>query len=139
MARACGQERVTAETAQRRLRDSYTDAIKEHRETHGSGETTKILDVGCSVGCRRVVSDAFPNADVVGLDLSPHMLAVAWRAIEGASAATHVGAQEGEDTKYPDGTFDIVSLAFVIHECPESATAALMRRRIACSSRAEPS
>ena len=41
------KERVTAETAQRRLRDSYTDAIKEHRETHGSGETTKILDVGC--------------------------------------------------------------------------------------------
>ena len=124
------KERVTAETAQRRLRDSYTDAIKEHRETHGSGETTKILDVGCSVGMStRYVSDAFPNADVVGLDLSPHMLAVASasdRGREGCERRTWVHGK-GEDTKYPDGTFDIVSLAFVIHECPESATAALMK------------
>jgi len=124
------KERVTAETAQKRLRDSYTNAIKEHRETHGSGDAAKILDVGCSVGMStRFVSDAFPNADVVGLDLSPHMLAVASvsdRGRDGCERRTWVHGK-GEDTKYPDETFDIVSLAFVIHECPESATAALMK------------
>ena len=33
----------------------------------------------------------------------------------------------GEDTGMADGSVDVVSLAFVIHECPESATRALMR------------
>ena len=33
---------------------------------------------------------------------------------------------KGEDTKMADNSVDIVSLAFVIHECPEHATRALM-------------
>lgn len=128
------KDRITAETAQQRLRDSYTNTVRKHRETHnaarGDVEPRKILDVGCSVGMStRYISDAFPMADVVGLDLSPYMLAVASvsdQGVEGSERRTWVHGK-GEETKYPDNTFDVVSLAFVIHECPEKATAALMR------------
>ncbi|EEH60559.1 uncharacterized protein MICPUCDRAFT_24606 [Micromonas pusilla CCMP1545] len=78
-----------------------------------------IVDVGCSVGIStRYISDAFPTARMIGMDLSPYMLAVAKRADEGKPG--------GEDTKMEDGSVDVVSLAFVIHECPEYATRALL-------------
>ena len=127
------KDRITAETAQRRLRDSYTNTLREHREKHNAladVEPKKILDVGCSVGMStRYISDAFPSADVIGMDLSPYMLAVASArdaGVTGSERRSWVHGK-GEDTKYPDESFDVVSLAFVIHECPEYATLALMK------------
>jgi len=127
------KDRITAEEAQKRLRDSYTDMVRAHRARHGAEseiEPKKILDVGCSVGMStRYLSDAFPTASVVGLDLSPYMLAVASVKDEGEPGSEKRSwvHGKGEDTKYADGTFDVVSLAFVIHECPEYATADLMK------------
>jgi ubiquinone/menaquinone biosynthesis C-methylase UbiE len=127
------KDRITAETAQRRLRDSYTNTLREHREKHNAPadvEPKKILDVGCSVGMStRYISDAFPSADVIGMDLSPYMLAVASArdaGVAGSERRSWVHGK-GEDTKYPDESLDVVSLAFVIHECPEYATLALMK------------
>ena len=80
------KERITAETAQARLRDSYTDA-RAHVDAHGR-EPETIVDVGCSVGIStRYISDAFPEAEMIGLDLSPYMLAVAKRRDEGQPGA----------------------------------------------------
>jgi ubiquinone/menaquinone biosynthesis C-methylase UbiE len=76
----------------------------------------------------RYISDAFPAARMVGLDLSPYMLAVAAHRDEGQPGAerrTWVHGK-GEDTGMADASVDVVSLAFVIHECPETATRALM-------------
>ena len=130
------QERLTWEMAQQRLRDSYTDTIKAHVEKYGGvgaddggAQRTVILDVGCSVGMStKYLSDAFPSANVIGLDLSPYMLAVAK-----VRDANELGRErrrwvhgKGEDTGLPDECVDLVSLAFVIHECPGEATAALM-------------
>ena len=123
------KERITAEEAQRRLRDSYTDALRAHVEAHGAGEPETIVDVGCSVGMStRYISEAFPNSQMIGLDLSPHMLAVAKRRDEGRPGAERRRWVHGlgEATGMADASVDVVSLAFVIHECPESATRALM-------------
>ena len=127
------KDRITAEEAQQRLRDSYTDMVRAHRTKYnaeGEVEPKKILDIGCSVGMStRYLSDAFPTAEVTGLDLSPYMLAVASvcdAGEPGSERRTWVHGK-GEDTKYLDNTFDVVSLAFVIHECPEKATAELMK------------
>ena len=58
------KDRITAEEAQRRLRDSYTSALRSHVERYSSGaaaELELIVDVGCSVGIStRYISDAFP-------------------------------------------------------------------------------
>ena len=123
------KERITAETAQARLRDSYTDALRAHVDAHGR-EPETIVDVGCSVGIStRYISDAFPEAEMIGLDLSPYMLAVAKRRDEGQPGAERRRWVHGlgEATGMADDSVDVVSLAFVIHECPEDATRALMK------------
>ena len=72
------KERITADAAQKRLRDSYTDALRAHVDEHYGKEPETIVDVGCSVGIStRYISDAFQKSKMVGLDLSPYMLAVA--------------------------------------------------------------
>lgn len=136
------KDRITAEEAQRRLRASYTGALRAHVDEFGGGSdegVDVIVDVGCSVGIStRYLSDAFPAARrVVGLDLSPYMLAVAAAAAENGAERVEGGDQgssritwvhgRGEDTGLADGSVDVVSLAFVIHECPESATRALVK------------
>ena len=127
------KDRITAEEAQQRLRDSYTDIVRAHRTKYnaeGEVEPKKILDIGCSVGMStRYLSDAFPTAEITGLYLSPYMLAVASAcdAVEPGSERRTWVHGKGEDTKFADDTFDVVSLAFVIHECPEYATANLMK------------
>ena len=125
------KDRITAETAQARLRDSYTNALRAHIDKYSGGvEPGVIVDVGCSVGIStRYISDAFPKAEMIGLDLSPYMLAVAAHRDEnqpGSERRKWVHGK-GEDTGMADGSVDVVSLAFVIHECPEDATRALMK------------
>jgi ubiquinone/menaquinone biosynthesis C-methylase UbiE len=123
------KERITADAAQKRLRDSYTDALRAHVDEHYGKEPETIVDVGCSVGIStRYISDAFQKSKMVGLDLSPYMLAVAKHrdAGEPGSERRSWVHGKGEDTKMADNSVDIVSLAFVIHECPEYATRALM-------------
>jgi hypothetical protein len=46
------KDRITADEAQARLRDSYTAALRAHVESHGAGAAAPqvIVDVGCSVG-----------------------------------------------------------------------------------------
>lgn len=56
---------------------------------------TKILDVGCSTGLSTLkLHDSFPLAEIIGLDLSPFMLAVAKHNINTksslSSAQSHV-------------------------------------------------
>ena len=123
------KDRITAEVAQARLRDSYTEALRAHVDAHAAGEPKTILDVGCSVGIStQYISRAFPEARMIGMDLSPYMLAVAKHRDEGAEGAERREWVHGlgEDTGLESDSVDVVSLAFVIHECPESATRALM-------------
>ena len=122
-------DRITAGQAQSRLRDSYTQALRKHHDAHGAGEPTTILDVGCSVGIStQYISAEFAQANMIGLDLSPYMLAVATHRDKGVAGSERRKWVHGlgENTRLPDDSVDIVSLAFVIHECPEKATKDLM-------------
>mgnify|MGYP005690524715 FL=1 len=125
------KERITAMEAQQRLRDSYTTTLRDHREKYNATnvEPEVIVDIGCSVGMStRYISRQFPSAKTIGMDLSPHMLAVAsLRDEQETDSSQRLWVHgKGEDTKMADNSVDVVSLAFVIHECPETATDALM-------------
>ena len=133
------KEDLTWQAAQDRLRDAYCSAVADFRG--GAGAPATILDCGCSVGIStRALAAAFPEAEVTGLDLSPHMLAVAelrerqgehgaWCPSgerEGARRITYVHGL-AEETNLPDASCDVVSLAFVLHECPKTATRDIMQ------------
>lgn len=124
------------EEATKVLRGNWLRAVEDHHFAHSGGREIKdVLDVGCSVGIStRCLADKFPSAQVTGLDLSPYFVAVAQHKDKKESAAGLRREKAirwvhalGEDTGLPAASFDIVSLAFVIHECPQHATKALLK------------
>lgn len=116
------QPQLTPEEALTKLRHGITDRYKEYLDEHSLHQPQRIVDIGCSVGVStRWLEHVFPGADITGLDLSPYFLAVAEQ-VERRKAAgqkrifyRHALA---ENTELPNASVDLVSLQFVIHECP---------------------
>jgi len=118
-----------------RLRQSYIDIVKEQIAT----SPQDILDIGCSVGMSTfVLHNAYPQAKITGLDLSPYFLAIAnyntrtkhpQLAENGQVQWIHAAA---EQTGLPDSSFDFVSCFLLFHELPQEATRQILReiRRI---------
>ena len=57
------------------LRDNFHTCMKKIF-TLSNFNPRKILDIGCSTGLSTLkLHDSFPNAEIIGMDLSPYMLA----------------------------------------------------------------
>lgn len=121
------QEQLTWQAAQERLRGSFHTVLAEH----GPAEVNDILDVGCSVGIStRSLHQYYSRTQshsvrTVGLDLSPYMLAVAKTRDPQAEIQWLHG--QAEATGLPDACFDLVTLQFVTHELPRTATQAIFQ------------
>jgi SAM-dependent methyltransferase len=132
------EEPLQPAEAQRRLRLAITDAIAPSLH----GPLGRVLDLGCSVGVGTMALQAWIQSRqreavaVEGLDLSPHMLAVA-RAREAerlaASGAAGLSSPRivwhhaaAEATGLPGGAYDLITLQFVCHELPAEATRAVL-------------
>jgi ubiquinone/menaquinone biosynthesis C-methylase UbiE len=98
------------------LRQTYHDLLLAHIPT----TPARIVDIGCSVGMSSfAIQQVYPQASVVGIDLSPYFLSVAQyrdpTGIEWRHAA-------GEHTGLADRSVDLVSIFLVCHELPQTAT-----------------
>eukprot|EP00850_Spirogloea_muscicola_P016255 SM000131S26685 [mRNA] locus=s131:65300:67379:+ [translate_table: standard] len=115
------------------LRGGWLGATQAHHQRHSGGFPVKaVLDIGCATGAStRYLATAFPGAHVTGLDLSPYFLAVAQlrekreAVAEGRQPIRWLHAK-GEATGLPSASYDIITLSFVIHECPSAATLSLL-------------
>lgn len=132
-----------AAAAQERLRSSFLACVEEYRAEvlgdEGAAVPGAVLDVGCSVGMSTQYAAArWPSSRFTGLDLSSYFLAVAahreaeagpggWGAL-GADGTPGVTWRHGnaEATGLDADSLDLTSLCFVFHECPDSATKAIM-------------
>ncbi len=84
-----------------------------------AGQPTIILDLGCGTGSTTVMlKQAFPQAEVIGLDLSPYMLVMADS--KAKQAKLDITWQHGlaEETGLATNTFDLITAAFLFHEMP---------------------
>jgi len=89
-----------------------------------------ILDVGCSTGLSTIkLHDSFPDAEILGLDLSPYFLAVAKHnlksrpQLESARKAITYIHGLGEDSSLGSGSgIDMVTMCLVSHELPTAAS-----------------
>lgn len=101
------------------LRQSYHNILKAQLP-HPPQD---ILDLGCAVGLSTfALKTIYPQAKIVGLDLSPNFLAVAnYRSQQHQANINWVHAQ-AESTGLPDQSLDLVSIFLVCHELPQSAT-----------------
>ena len=79
----------------------------------------RILDLGCGTGSSTLMlKQAFPQAVVMGLDLSTYMLVVAEKKAQ--QAGLNIQWQHGlaEDTALEEASFDLVTASFLFHETP---------------------
>ncbi|CAM9821743.1 unnamed protein product, partial [Chrysoparadoxa australica] len=117
------KEGLESDVAQQRLRDSYIDAIKEYRAERQNTEALQILEVGCSVGLStKYLADSFPEAKVLGMDLSPHFLAVAQQLEEerGEKGRITWMHERFETSGLREASFDLITVPFVFHEMPQA-------------------
>lgn len=125
------QEQLAWQQAQDRLRASFHQTLA----TYGVKAVGHLLDVGCSVGMSTLALHRYyqrqqqNSVTTVGLDLSPYMLTVAKaRDVQGEVTQWIHGA--AEKTGLSDNTFDLVTLQFVIHELPRSATQGIFKEAL---------
>jgi magnesium protoporphyrin O-methyltransferase len=87
-----------------RLRWTLDRTLAEFGELHGK----QVLDIGCGPG-RYAVALAERGAEVLGVDLSPAMLALARERAEGRGVSERCRFVEADfDGFQPDGRFDVV-------------------------------
>ncbi|MDR9402966.1 MAG: methyltransferase domain-containing protein [Halothece sp. Uz-M2-17] len=100
--------------------------VREDAVNCVQGQPQRILDLGCGTGSTTILlQQAFPNAEVIGLDLSPYMLLVA------EDKAQNLPIQwchrKAEDTQLQAETFDLVTASLLFHETPVSISQAILR------------
>ncbi len=116
------EEALTAVEAQARLRSSFHQVLADQQVT-----AIDILDIGCSVGISTLTLHHYyqsqQNSPVytTGFDLSPYMLAIAQQRDPEHKIAAWIHGR-AEATGFANESFDLVTLQFVLHELPRSAT-----------------
>ena len=79
----------------------------------------RILDIGCGPAFTTLpFNDLFPDAEVHAIDIGAPQVRYAHRRAEALGKRLLVSQQDGTQTDYPDGHFDLVFTCLVLHECP---------------------
>jgi ubiquinone/menaquinone biosynthesis C-methylase UbiE len=79
----------------------------------------RILDLGCGTGSTTLLlKQAFPDAEVIGLDLSPYMLVMAEYKAKQAGLEIQWRHGFGEQTGLASNSFDLVTASLLFHETP---------------------
>lgn len=101
------------------VRQSFVDSIQSKPQ--------RILDLGCGTGSTTLLlKRKFPDVEVVGLDLSPHMLTVAEHKAKQAGLDIQWRHGNAEKTDWPDGSFDLVTASLLFHETPTEVSQTIL-------------
>jgi SAM-dependent methyltransferase len=103
----------------------YLESETEQRDILcGSAESfpARILDVACGTGESTLAwRRRFPKAEIVAIDVSPFMLAVAERKLA-RDPRIEVRCLNAESLPFPDGSFDLVTASLLFHELPRDVS-----------------
>lgn len=102
------------------VRESLVNAIQ--------GSPRRILDLGCGTGTTTLmVKRRFPEAEVIGLDLSPYMLVVADHKARAAHLPITFNHGNATGTGLPDQAFDVVCASLLFHETPAAVAKTILQ------------
>lgn len=80
----------------------------------------KILDMGCSTGhFTQALAEAYPKAEITGVDLSPRVLEHAQRLANSEGYAWKLYQRPAEKTGFEEASFDLVASYILLHEIPK--------------------
>ena len=99
------------------------DAVRRRRLVRaalGAAPGERILDVGCGPGfyCAELLEEVGPDGSIMGLDSSPHMLALAERRC-GEHDNVEFGEAEATSLPVADGSFDAALCVQVLEYLPD--------------------
>ena len=98
------------------------------KSAHPDFKPRRILDMGCAVGHSTLpYCDAFPDAEVYGIELGAPMLRYAHARAESLGKAAHFSQQNAEHTDFPDGYFDLVISHILLHETSHKAAPKILK------------
>ena len=102
------------------VRQGLIDSIK--------GTPRYILDLGCGTGSTTLkLKQAFPQAQVTGLDLSPYMLVMADHKAKNAQLNIQWRHGHAEATGLQDAPFDLVTASILFQEHPPKVSKSYCR------------
>jgi len=95
---------------------------------HCSFKPARILDIGCTVGHSTLAYvDAWPDAEVHGLDFSAPLLRYAHGRAESLRRRVHFHQGRAERTQFADDSFDMVVSSMFLHETSHKAVYEIVR------------
>lgn len=109
------------------LMAAYGSGIFAQRQTVAEAAPresyARILDLGCGTGQYTVkLAEAYPDAEITGVDLSVSELTYALRRGEERGFTWRMVRAAAEDTGLPAGGFDLVTSFILLHEVPPAVT-----------------
>jgi len=91
--------------------------INAFKEKYPDLKPKRILDLGCAVGTETAgLKEAFPDAEIHGVDLSAPFLRFAHLWAEKNKVPAHYRQADARETGYPDGHFDLIISHILFHE-----------------------
>lgn len=85
-------------------------------------EPERVIELGCGIGASLLpVAQAFPSAEVYGVDVGASMLSYAHARARHLGVPVHFVQGSAERTKFEDQSFDLVFSAALMHETSEEA------------------
>ena len=92
------------------------------------GYPNKVVDLGCGTGTTTLMlKNAYPNAQVMGIDLSPYMLAMAQYKARQAGLVIDWRQGLAEKTNLAASSVDVVTISLLFHETPTDVSKAILR------------
>ncbi len=102
------------------IRESVIKAI--------GGHPRSILDLGCGTGSTTVLlKQAFPQAEIIGLDLSPYMLVMADYKSHKETLNIQWQQADAQNTGLPTAYFDVVTASLLFHETPPLVAQSILK------------
>lgn len=101
----------------RNYQDEMHVRIASDTAVPADGKVKRILDMGCGDGrLTMALKDRYPDAEVWGIDVGGPMVRFAHMRANDVNNAANFAQRLAEDTKFPDGYFDVVTSFLLFHE-----------------------
>lgn len=107
--------------------DAKPGALESFVRTAPEKNPRRVIDLGCAFGgLTRVLRKVYPDAEVVGVDLSAPALKYAHYLAESTEQAITYSQRDAAETGYDDASFDLVTAFLLLHEVPDDVRAQIM-------------
>ena len=106
--------------AEQYMRNNATESIQKYWKHHNPDIPVQtIMDMGSSTGIStKFIQRGFPEASILGVELSPYFLAVALYDSDMTDDSLHFLHANVENVPLDDESFDVITCQFLFHEVP---------------------